>query len=117
MSWKERRERKQLFHAMDMNKNGLLSLAELDRGVLACLGSGMEDLYKAKPVLMRAFNAAKNMSGHDSGVHGAYVDYKEFRALLSYMRQYYEYWVMFSRMDTNHDHRVSHPTTPNSSTL
>ena len=31
---------------------------------------------------------------------------KEFRAFLSYLRQYFEYWVMFNRIDTSHDHRI-----------
>ena len=32
---------------------------------------------------------------------------KEYRYLLKYLREYYEYWVAFDRVDTNDDRRVS----------
>jgi hypothetical protein len=36
-----------------------------------------------------------------------FVQRKEFRALLSYIRQYFEYWIMFSRIDASSDGRIS----------
>jgi len=52
--------RKALFRQIDFNGNGLLSLAELDRGmrdVLQC-----EEIFAAKPAIIRAFQAAKKVS-------------------------------------------------------
>jgi hypothetical protein len=57
------RKRRALFKSMDTNGNGFLSLAEVERGIMWCLGSGIDDLFKAKPVLLRAFNAVKSISG------------------------------------------------------
>jgi hypothetical protein len=31
----------------------------------------------------------------------------EFRILLKYLREYYEYWVGFDRIDDNDDRRIS----------
>jgi hypothetical protein len=36
-----------------------------------------------------------------------YIQYHEFRAFLSYLRQYFEYWVMFDRLDASDDRRIS----------
>ena len=73
--------RNELFHQFDPNGNGYLSLAEVDKGVhdilglevrgcwfwLGCLlgsrrlssGAMLQDLFKCKPAIMRAFQAAK----------------------------------------------------------
>ena len=66
-----------------------------------------DDLFHAKPVLLRAFNAAKNKHGTQDGANADYIEFHEFRTLLWYLRQYFEYWVMFNRIDTSHDHRLS----------
>lgn len=36
-----------------------------------------------------------------------YVSRAEFRYLLKYLRQYYEYWVAFDNVDQNDDRRIS----------
>jgi hypothetical protein len=76
-----------------MNGNGYLSLAEVDRGLQDVIR--IPQLFHAKPVIMRAFQAAKNRI-KATNPHGKdYVSHAEFRYLLSYLRQYYEYWVAF----------------------
>ena len=42
---------------MDVNESGFLSLAEVDKGMRDVLR--LPELFKAKPVLIRAFQAAK----------------------------------------------------------
>ena len=88
-----------------MNGNGHLSLAEVDLGIKQVLRC--ESLFNTKPVLIRAFNTAKNFHNRQTGIRADTVQFKEFRALLWYLRQYIKYWCMFSRIDTSHDHRVS----------
>ena len=88
----------------DPNGNGFLSLAEVDLGIKRVLDC--EALFNAKTVVIRAFNAAKNLSGKETGPAGDYIELKEFRAFLSYVRQYFEYWVMYSRIDTSGDNRM-----------
>jgi len=98
--------RKSMFRAFDINGNGYLSLAEVDLGIKQVLRC--EALFNSKPVLIRAFSIARNLKGESHQRTGAdYVEFKEFRALLWYLRQYLEYWKMFARIDTSHDRRVS----------
>jgi len=52
------KKRASMFRQIDMNGNGYVSLAEMDKAVLAVLQC--EEIFKAKPVIVRAFNAAKN---------------------------------------------------------
>ena len=60
---------------------------------------------------MRAFNAAKDaVKKKKTGKvydDDDYVSREEFRFLLLYIRQYYEYWVAFQRLDVDNDHKVS----------
>ena len=57
---------------------------------------------------MRAFMAAKNKV-KSTNKHGEdYVTKGEFRFLLQFLRQSYELWVAFDRIDTDDDRRVDH---------
>jgi hypothetical protein len=86
---------------MDFNGNGLLSLAEVDKGLRDLK---LPVLFKIKPVILRAFVAAKSKS---PGGNDDYVEYKEFRHLLKYLRMYFEYWIAFAQIDTDKDRRIS----------
>ena len=65
-------------------------------------------LFKLKPVLIRAFNAAKSKLKSKNSYGDDYVSRAEFRYLLKYLRQYYEYWVAFDEIDTDDDRRISY---------
>eukprot|EP00760_Papus_ankaliazontas_P028629 PhM_4_TR3816/c0_g1_i1/m.91983 len=111
-----KKKRMELFRLFDPNGNNYLSLAEVDRGVRDILG--LEVLFDCKPVLIRAFNAAKSANDDPRNIHakratnrqqplGAdYVEKCEFRLLLVYLRQYLELWQMFDAVDTDDDRRV-----------
>ena len=99
---KERRKR--LFKNADVNGNGYLSMAEVDKVILQEIGSA--DLASAKPVITRAFNAAKALGAGNSP---DYVEKSEFRLLLVYLRQYFELYVAYNRLDTSDDRRLSLP--------
>lgn len=101
-----RKRREQLFSQIDMNGNGYLSLAEVDKGVRDILG--LDALFNAKPVMMRAFQAAKNVGQPKSNLGADYVERKEFRLLLCYLRQYFEFKEMFDKLDTDSDHRIDY---------
>jgi len=85
-----------------MNSNGYLSLAEVDKGLKDVIQ--LPTLFAAKPVLMRAFTAArtkvksKTSRGDDYITKGA-----EFRYMLKYLRQYYEFFLAFNKVDTGKD--------------
>lgn len=95
---------------IDANGNGVLSLAEFDRGLLEVLGGDYtQRVFRAKPAIIRAFQAAKaaNRGGEIPTSRGQlgvlagddYVDYSEFRLLLAYLRQYFELYLMFQAID------------------
>ena len=60
--------RKKLFNSADVNGNGYLSRAEVDKAVGSAIGS--EHLFSAKPVIARAFEASKDLG---SGKNADYV--------------------------------------------
>ncbi len=64
-------------------------------------------LFDLKPVLMRAYQAAKNKLPAKNKHGDDYVSRAEFRYLLMYLRQYYEYWVAFDEIDKNDDRRIT----------
>ncbi|KRX09832.1 hypothetical protein PPERSA_02704 [Pseudocohnilembus persalinus] len=99
------KKRTELFNLFDPNGNGYLSLAEVDKGIRDILRC--DTLFDVKPVIMRAFQAAKNSVKTKSKYGDDYIERCEFRLLLVYLRQYFEYWVMFQRIDKNFDRRVS----------
>ena len=82
--------RKVLFSRIDINANKLISLAEMDKGILEVLGVG--EMFEAKPAIARAFHAAKNAvksKGRDRG-NDDYIELPEFRVFLVYLRQFFE---------------------------
>ncbi len=56
---------------------------------------------------MRAFQAAKDKYKGKSTMGDDYIEWMEFRIFLVYLRQYFEYWVMFERVDASGDHKIS----------
>ncbi|MEW5314582.1 MAG: hypothetical protein WDW38_006066 [Sanguina aurantia] len=62
------------------------SLAEIDKGLRDDMG--MDDIFDAKPAIMRAFQAAKGAGGKEGNPD--YVDRREFRLLMVYLLQYFQ---------------------------
>ncbi|KAI1338001.1 flagellar calcium-binding protein-like protein TB-44A [Xylariaceae sp. FL0016] len=97
-------QRDDLWNRIDVNGNGYLSLAEVDKGIRDELA--LTSLYDAKPAIMRAFQAAKRAVKTKSPRGGDYVERPEFRLLLLYLREYFELFRAFERVDTGDDRRV-----------
>eukprot|EP00759_Apiculatamorpha_spiralis_P004958 PhF_6_TR12975/c0_g1_i1/m.20507 len=88
-------DRAALFQRLDVNGNGMLSLAELDKAVVE-----LWPQFNNKPAIMRAYKAAdKNGSG--------WVGKKEFKYFLKYLVVYNEVWNAFQSIDTSRDRRVT----------
>jgi Ca2+-binding EF-hand superfamily protein len=88
----------------DPNGNGHLSLAEVDLMVKEMVG---KEMFSAKPAIAAAFHAArKSGGGEQQGSDGDYIQKKEFRQLFVCLRQYYELYAMFNRLDTSDDRRI-----------
>lgn len=98
-------KRKKLFREFDVNGNQYLSLAEIDKGIRDILE--LPELFEAKPVIMRAYQASKDKikSAHTFG--DDYVSRAEFKFLLIYLKFYYELWEDFKTIDVDGERRVS----------
>jgi len=67
-----------------MNGNGFLSLAEFQKGLRDVIK--IPTLFDTKPVILRAFNAAKATTKGKSRHSDDYIEKAEFRAFLKYLR-------------------------------
>ncbi|KAL3686935.1 hypothetical protein R1sor_013244 [Riccia sorocarpa] len=101
----EKAARSKLFKQFDPNGNGYLSLSEVDKGIRDVLG--LEELFEAKPAIIRAFNAAKSAGKSKSKLGDDFVERSEFRLILLYLRQYFELFEMFETVDTSNDRKIS----------
>ena len=103
----DKEKRNEQWSKIDVNGNGYLSLAEVDKGMRDVLDLPL--LFDIKPVLMRAFQAAKNVAPSSSSSRGDdYIQRSEYRLLLQYLRQYYELWLAFAQIDSDSDRRISY---------
>ena len=80
-----RAAREQLWRKADANGNGFLSLAEIDKALHD--EQGFEQLFGAKPVLMRAFQSARQAVKSRDSRGDDYVEKAEFRQLLVALRE------------------------------
>lgn len=64
-----------------------MSLAEIDKGMRDI--AQIPIIFDLKPVMMRAYMAAKNKLKSKNSHGDDYVSQAEFKYLLKYLRQYY----------------------------
>ncbi len=103
----QKAQRRKLYDSFNINGNKYLSLAEVDKGLRDVLK--LDEVFSTKPVIIRAFNAAKNIKKKKTKqqkLDKDYVERYEFRILLLYLRQYFEYYQAFCRVDTSDDRRI-----------
>ena len=79
-------KRHALFACWDPNANGILSLAEVDKGIEEMFGHATIP----KAVIMRAFQASRDVAAPVAEFSDDYIDWNEFRLLLSYIQHYLE---------------------------
>ena len=94
-----------LFRRMDVNGNGGLSVAEIDKSLVdGSLGAALGDgsWKAAKPVILRAYKAA-DISGD------GFIERREFGKLLQYLVYFDRLWDAFTAIDTDDDRRLTLP--------
>jgi len=96
------RRRKELFVSFDPNGNGILSLAEVDKG----LRKTLEPRTLPPQVVGRAFHAARAISPPVADFSDDYIDAKEFRFFLLYLHHYLRLWTWFCKVDSSGDGRL-----------
>mmetsp|Transcript_52948 Transcript_52948/g.95210 ORF Transcript_52948/g.95210 Transcript_52948/m.95210 type:complete len:574 (-) Transcript_52948:114-1835(-) len=89
--------RRALFRTADMNGNGITSLAECDRLIVSVLA--IEGVSIMKPVINRAFHAARDIVPPTGSFSPHYVDFHEFRYFLIYLQHYLELFLVFCSID------------------
>lgn len=94
-----------LFSKMDINANGYLSLAEIDKGIRDVFE--IPELFESKPVLIRAYTAACKKLVNPSPIEDNLVTRGIFKFLVIYLRFYYELWIDFQSMQLDKDRRIS----------
>lgn len=107
----QKKRRFEMFDEMDTVKIGKLSLEQLTVGLTKVLGVG--EIINAPEVIRTAFNTAK-LAGQMSGAiainstgDADFVEKREFRLLLMYLRQYFELFQLFEEIDEEGDLRIS----------
>ena len=89
-------EMEKRFILMDVNSNGIVSLAEIDKYIVE-----LNPEYNNKPALMRAYHAADlNNDG--------FVNRKEYLDLWKYIAYFNTLWHKFEELDDNNDRRISY---------
>lgn len=88
LPWHRIEEQRQMrikqWKQIDVNGNGFLSLAEIDKGMRDVIG--LPVIFDMKPVMMRAFTAAKNKVKSKSTHGNDYIEKAEYRWFLQYLR-------------------------------
>ena len=120
----DKKGRAELFRACDVNGNGGLSLAEIDKAIVAGdIGRAMNcPDFNHKPAVMRAYKVhlifafffpvrfsrrelfvvfqAADTSGD------GFIERKEFYKLLKYLVYFNNLWHKFEEIDSDHDRRI-----------
>ena len=112
-SQEDKINRDRLWRQVDINGNGLVSLAELDKALrdnLRCY-----QVYDCKPAIIRAWTISKDRTKFrrklsKNKVLRKYQDHymieEDFKRCLQYLRLYFEYFQAFARIDTGDDRRI-----------
>merc|ERR1712055_299889 len=101
----EKERRRSLWRQIDINGNGYLSLAEITKGIRDVINIG--SLFDCRPAINRAFHFSRDVHKSDSPHGDDYLQFSEFRLFLQAVRQFFEYYQAFDRIDTGDDNRVS----------
>merc|ERR1712002_1080100 len=85
--------RKKLFREFDANGNGILSLAEVEKGIRDVLN--LNEVFGAKPAIIRAFQIAKDCqkANKNDTIGDDYIEFNEFRFFLLSLRQYFDHKI------------------------
>ena len=101
-----RKERLKLWNQINEYGNGYVSYKRLDVQITKYLDLPFS--IREKGPIRMAFNGACNRYSKKGGnPNDGLLEWMEFRIFLVYLRQYFEYYVMFTNIDTSGDHKVS----------
>jgi len=76
-------KREKLFEKMDLNKNGLLSYSEVNKGIIDVLN--LPEIYEKKEVIRKAFDTFKNSVNNSKDCSKDLIELNEFRYFLFFL--------------------------------
>ena len=102
----ERKERLKLWNQINEYGNGYISYKRLSTQLTKYLK--LPEVVRNKGPIKLAFDAASDKyEKYGVKKQDNLIEWMEFRIFLVYLRQYFEYWVMFERMDNSGDNQIS----------
>merc|ERR1711955_109905 len=101
----DKKRRKNMWEAIDINGNGYVSLAEITKGVRDVID--VDDLFDSRPAINRSFHHCRKLSKAGRSKEDDYLEFREFRMFLRTLRKFFEYHQAFLRLDTGADQRIS----------
>ena len=102
----DRLKRLELWNKVNETDNDYVSFKKLSLYLLAYLK--LPNVDKNREPIKSAFFAAKNKySRYGLKKEDNIIVWMEFRIFLVYLRQYYEYWVMFNQVDDSNENQIS----------
>ena len=102
----ERKKRLELWNKINEFGNGYCSYNRLNTQLEKYLD--LPNVVKNKGPIKLAFNAASDKyAKYGVKKEDNLIEWMEFRIFLVYLRQYFEYWVMFEKVDKSGDHKIS----------
>lgn len=95
-----------LFKLMDVNDNGTLSLNEIHSGIKHNLK--LQEIVNCRSAIFKAFEAVRFSRGANSKLKKTdqFIVFSEFKRFLVYLRQYFEYYEMFERLDADSNKKI-----------
>lgn len=92
---------------LNAHGNGSISLKKIMKDLTKYLN--IPKVVMNYNVVRAAYNAAKNkVKNKKSNISDNYLQFSEFRIFLVYLRQYFEYWVMFQRIDLSENNTIEY---------
>ena len=102
----DRKKRLALWKQINEYGNGYVSFKRLSFQLDKYLQ--LPNVVKNKGPVKLAFNAACNrFERRGLKIEDNLIEWMEFRIFLVYLRQYFEYWVMFEKLDKSGDHQIN----------
>ena len=111
-SKEDQAKRLKMFRQFDPDGNGFLSSAEVNKAIRRVLNID-EQVFDVKPAIDKAFSIAKDSKPSKGKLRDVMneadenIEIGEFKFFLLSLRQYFEYYVAFARLDTDSDQKIT----------
>ena len=102
----DRQKRLEIWNQVNEDDNDYASFKKLSIYLLTYLE--LSNVDKNRGPIKSAFFATRNKySRYGLKIDDNIIIWMEFRIFLVYLRQYYEYWVMFKQIDDSNEHQIN----------